>query len=505
MFCPNCGAPVETPPLLRCPQCGTEATGNIKFCPNCGSKMLEQRNCVMCGSPLVAGTQFCPQCGANQQVILQNSKQKVLNDVIREDMAIQKAEDRHPVKTVIAEESKPIEETDVRTDEKEDKVKEIKRDNEKEDNNESKSHVDESVENDNDTDSEYEEWDEDHSSKRKYLIVGIAFTVALLGVGGWYYLSHHNTEVVVEEYADTQMVCDENNQNVSDEKVATKDIDAGMPSFSQLSLLYESIGKNNSSQQFAQNGFQLVDKESKEEEDDEYDEPSTYTVYKYSYKTRYNLVNGEGYMNAECVYSPNFGDPSMTIRCDRDTWDYMKNTAKNTMKEFSTNCYFLNNYAFIGFENTNIITITSENSISWGKVDIDDEEAKLLSEMAARNIEREANRQELENEKSSNNDVANSENAPTLQMEGYIGEYRVIMHLNIRGSKAEGNYHYNNNSNSNKLYLNGDYNNGKLVLHETTDEGRPTGTFEGVLSGDEFSGEFVNYKGERFAFILQKK
>lgn len=104
---------------------------------------------------------------------------------------------------------------------------------------------------------------------------------------------------------------------------------------------------------------------------------------------------------------------------------------------------------------------------------------------------------------SSNDDDANSENALTLQMEGYIGDYRIIMLLNIRGSKAEGNYHYDNYSS--KLYLNGDYSNGKLVLHETTDEGRPTGMFDGVLSGNEFSGEFINYKGEKFAFILQKK
>ena len=77
------------------------------------------------------------------------------------------------------------------------------------------------------------------------------------------------------------------------------------------------------------------------------------------------MVNGEGYMNVECVYSPTAGDPSMTIRCDNTTWESMREKAKNTLKKFFDDSYFLGDYFFIGFENKGIITITSEVSITW--------------------------------------------------------------------------------------------------------------------------------------------
>ena len=144
---------------------------------------------------------------------------------------------------------------------------------------------------------------------------------------------------------------------------------AEMPTLNLLSVLYESLGKDNSSQLFAQNGFQLLDKKSKKEESDpEFEEQYSYTVYKYTYKIKYDLVNGEGYMNVECVFSPTYGEPSMTIRCDNTTWEDMKGKAKKRLKTFfSENNYFLGDYYFIDFENKGVITITGENSISWGQ------------------------------------------------------------------------------------------------------------------------------------------
>ena len=142
---------------------------------------------------------------------------------------------------------------------------------------------------------------------------------------------------------------------------------AEMPTLNLLSVLYESIEKDNSSQLFAQNGFQLLDKKSKEEESD-YEGESSYMVYKYTYTIKYDLVNGEGYMNVECVYSPTNGEPSMTVRCDNTTWEDMKGKAKERLKTFfSENNFILGDYYYIGFENKGVITITGENSISWGQ------------------------------------------------------------------------------------------------------------------------------------------
>ena len=139
---------------------------------------------------------------------------------------------------------------------------------------------------------------------------------------------------------------------------------AEMPTLNLLGVLYESLGKDNSSQLFTKNGFQLIDKKSKKEESDT-EEEYTYTVFKYAYKIKYDMVNGEGYMNVECVYSPTAGDPSMTIRCDNTTWESMREKAKNTLKKFFDDSYFLGDYYYIGFENKGIITITSEVSITW--------------------------------------------------------------------------------------------------------------------------------------------
>jgi hypothetical protein len=46
---------------MKCPECGTESSGN--YCPSCGTA-LRDANCAACGATLVPGARFCTQCGA---------------------------------------------------------------------------------------------------------------------------------------------------------------------------------------------------------------------------------------------------------------------------------------------------------------------------------------------------------------------------------------------------------------------------------------------------------
>lgn len=45
---------------MKCPNCGTDASG--KFCSNCGAS-LKSSACSKCGAPLSAGAKFCHACG----------------------------------------------------------------------------------------------------------------------------------------------------------------------------------------------------------------------------------------------------------------------------------------------------------------------------------------------------------------------------------------------------------------------------------------------------------
>lgn len=86
-------------------------------------------------------------------------------------------------------------------------------------------------------------------------------------------------------------------------------------------------------------------------------------------------------------------------------------------------------------------------------------------------------------------------------LQGYVGKYPITMHLNIEGEKVNGSYYYN--SGSSALKLSGTVDVDRIVLNETTQEGRPTGHFDGIISDDGISGEFINYKGEHFSFSLR--
>jgi len=63
-FCPECGAQMIQPAVVRCPNCDAETKG-AKFCPECGTKIEVKpvsTVCPSCGTD-GKGAKFCPDCG----------------------------------------------------------------------------------------------------------------------------------------------------------------------------------------------------------------------------------------------------------------------------------------------------------------------------------------------------------------------------------------------------------------------------------------------------------
>lgn len=92
-----------------------------------------------------------------------------------------------------------------------------------------------------------------------------------------------------------------------------------------------------------------------------------------------------------------------------------------------------------------------------------------------------------------------------LELVGAVSKYQVVMHLEIDGKHVDGQYYYKSSGPGNPLSLSGTADeDGNLDIHETNDEGQPTGHFMGQWDGEEFTGEFVNFKGQHFPFTLVK-
>ena len=90
----------------------------------------------------------------------------------------------------------------------------------------------------------------------------------------------------------------------------------------------------------------------------------------------------------------------------------------------------------------------------------------------------------------------------SMNLSGHIGKYPITMYLDFDNKKVNGYYYYDNGSS--ELLLTGSVENNHIELNETTQEGRPTGHFDGELIDDEFFGEFINYKGEHFNFTVTR-
>lgn len=89
-----------------------------------------------------------------------------------------------------------------------------------------------------------------------------------------------------------------------------------------------------------------------------------------------------------------------------------------------------------------------------------------------------------------------------MDLSGYVGQHPITMHLELDDKNANGYYYYN--AGSSQLQLTGTINDNHIELNETTQEGRPTGHFDGMMIDGEYSGEFINYKGQHFIFQVSE-
>ena len=106
-----------------------------------------------------------------------------------------------------------------------------------------------------------------------------------------------------------------------------------------------------------------------------------------------------------------------------------------------------------------------------------------------------------------------SESAPELkevdqeiELSGFVGRGGgVHMHLVMKGKVVEGYYYYDKYGDpTHSLKVNGTIDDaGHLDLHETNDEGRPTGHFDGFYGKNYgYKGEFTNFQGTASRFEL---
>lgn len=194
--------------------------------------------------------------------------------------------------------------------------------------------------------------------KRNVFLILIALLVALTGFCSCNRIINKVKEkignkveqVVVNEPVDSDVVTPPETEGVE------------MPSVQKIGMLFDNMSKNPSA--ITDYGFTLVDRQSKTCESD-YDDGTTYEMFKETYTLNYRIYDIMGYMILTYVYAKEYGEPTMSIQCDSDSWKVLKDEAKTTLKHMVDNSYFLNNYSFISFPKKGQIEITTECSISW--------------------------------------------------------------------------------------------------------------------------------------------
>ncbi len=141
-----------------------------------------------------------------------------------------------------------------------------------------------------------------------------------------------------------------------------------MPSVQKIGGLFDDMVNGNSTA-LKDYGFIFENRQTKKFLSDYEDDETEYEMVKEVYSLRYKIsvANSvkEGNMRATYVFAKSYGDPAMTIECDTKSWEYLQAEAKASLKVFSDNYFFLNNYCFIGFQKKGVITITTESSVSW--------------------------------------------------------------------------------------------------------------------------------------------
>ncbi|MBQ9231842.1 MAG: zinc ribbon domain-containing protein [Prevotella sp.] len=302
--------------------------------------------------------------------------------------------------------------------------------------------------------------DESSQQLRKWLWIIVA--VVLIGIiGGSYYW--HTQRSVASDNA---------NDSISVAIDSPNDSEVQIPSVQRIGIMFDDMSEGKKSV-LTDYGFTLIDTKTKKETEIEDENEYEYTITKEVYKLPTN--NSTSFI-VTYISAKNHGDPSMTIECDRRTWNAKKEEAETTLKVFIGNSYWISNGSFIDFSDHDKISITTECSISWP------------SEENRRNVENETN--------------------TSYRLSGTVSTYPITMYIEINGTQVTGYYYYDRQyekvGDGAKLNLSGTNNNGQLDINETDANGTPTGHFLGTLSNDVFRGEFINTKGNRMPFEMSR-
>lgn len=386
---------------MKCSYCNTDLKQGAKFCPKCGREVVVNDVCINCGKPIKLGASFCPYCGANQHP--QQFVQAQEDDKTQSNVEVVPSETDETAPK-IEQESRSVNATEIQSEEEQeappsDVVNASSKEEQKEEQeakpiNTAETPLVEKQESKDSEDPTPEEQDvklskvvddqsesdqlesaliEEPKKNSNFIKIAISIVAVVLLLGGAFCFWHSSTQeadsAVVKIDSTTPIV-----EEPNDVKNSTTDNEvneAEPPTIQELEMMFDLLTKGECGK-ITGYGFKFVNKESRREES-EYEGGEDYTIFKEIYEKHYKMIDSnndihnlaDGFMIINCVYSPDHGDPSMTIKCDEVTWNYMKNSASNTMKEFGDNTYFLTTGNFIGFANTNEITITSEASVSW--------------------------------------------------------------------------------------------------------------------------------------------
>jgi len=91
-----------------------------------------------------------------------------------------------------------------------------------------------------------------------------------------------------------------------------------------------------------------------------------------------------------------------------------------------------------------------------------------------------------------------------FSLHGTVDIYPVYMKLSIEGNVVNGSYYYESQGPGKQLNLRGIYDDGRLELFETDENGQQTGHFVGQLKKGIYIGIFYNARGNSMQFRLDK-
>lgn len=109
--------------------------------------------------------------------------------------------------------------------------------------------------------------------------------------------------------------------------------------------------------------------------------------------------------------------------------------------------------------------------------------------------------------KETNRDIDETEEVvqqKKVRLHGAVDTYPVYMKLTIEGNMVNGSYYYESQGPHKVLTLKGIYEDSKLELFETNEDGQQTGHFTGQLKKGIFIGDFYNVQGKSMHFRLQE-